>query len=265
MTFHDFPWGAGVADWDQKRLEQQDFDLRVGAVNSLNTGKNTVSFALCSIWDTDRVRQAYLNAGWAGGSLGIHVEKVGKHQQTKGSYGLISNAATAIVSFKGRQSDAYWNFEVEPAGRTSVWSIYVEKRRTKNHAGEDANPAEQPVGLDAKAMYHWSQQGDWVFADGFGSGTTFVAALQVGRSCVGTEPDPIQFEAARDRLSEQIRRRIEADQREFNEQRREQELEARELRLVKEQKLVKLKKKKKRRTPTKGDDTVSESGVMFVP
>lgn len=269
MFFHDFPWGAGLADWDQKRLSQQDFDLRIGAMHSLNTGKDTVSFALASGWDLDRVRQAYLNAGWTGGSLLLSIEKVGKHQQTKGSYGLIGTTANAVVTFKGRQSDAYWNFDVDPAARTTLWSIYVEKRRTKNKAGAEVNPAEQPVGLDAKAMTHWSQPGDWIFVDGFGSGTTFIAALQVGRCVVGTEPDPEQFEAARDRLTEQVRRRIAEDQKEVDAQRREQDLEKKELRLQKEQKLVKLKKLKKRKTPTKGgttgDDTVSESGVWFLP
>ena len=45
-------------------------------------------------------------------------------------------------------------------------------------------------------------------------------------------------------------------------------MEKKELRLQKEQKLVKLKKQK-RKTPTKGgttgEDTVSESGVWFLP
>ena len=67
--------------------------------------------------------------------------------------------------------------------------------------------------------------------DGFGSGTTFIAALQVGRCVVGTEPDPEQFEAARDRLTEQVRRRIAEDQKEVDAQRREQDLEKKELRL----------------------------------
>ena len=268
MCFHDFPWGARLADWDMKRLEQQDFDLRVSATHSLNTGKDTVSFALCSYWDVERVRQAYLNAGWSGGSLPLVVEKVGKLQQTHGSYGLINNLSFVVVTFKGKQSEAYWSFDVDPASRCSLWSVYPEKRRTKNKMGDDANPAEQPVGIDAKAMSHWSQPGDWVFCDGFGSGTTFVSALLVGRSCVGTEPDPVQFEAARDRLAELVRRRIEADQREFNALRREQELEAKELKLAKDQRALKMRKKKQKRTPKKGatgEDTVSESGVWFLP
>ena len=105
-----FPFGVPVSP-----TGPEEAVLRIGAMHSMNTGKDAVSFALASGWDLDRVRQAFLNAGWTGGSLLLSIEKEGKHQQTKGSHGLIGTTASAVVTFKGRQSDAYWNFDVDPA------------------------------------------------------------------------------------------------------------------------------------------------------
>ena len=84
MSFHDFPRVAGFADGTQKRLSQQDFDLRFGAMHSLNTGKGTVSFALASGCDIDRVCQAYLNADRRESALNW---EGGQAPASEGSYG----------------------------------------------------------------------------------------------------------------------------------------------------------------------------------
>ena len=44
--------------------------------------------------------------------------------------------------------------------------------------GQVINPAEQPTDVDRRAMEHWSGMKDWIFCDGFGSGTTLIAALE---------------------------------------------------------------------------------------
>ena len=73
--------------------------------------------------------------------------------------------------------------------------------------------------VDRRAMEHWSAMGDFVFCDCFGSGTTLIAALEVGRSfCVGTEPDH-SWEAAGQRLDHEIMSYIE-----FDDQRRKEAL-----------------------------------------
>ena len=37
MNFHDFPWGSGIAHWDQKVLSQSEFNLRISAVSHSTT------------------------------------------------------------------------------------------------------------------------------------------------------------------------------------------------------------------------------------
>jgi DNA modification methylase len=111
----------------------------------------------------------------------------------------------AVVSFKRAQGESYWNFPTIPVeDRHNVWFTAPEKSKLKDELGVIVNPSQQPLHIDAKAMTHWSLNGSWVFSDGFGSGTTLVAALKSGRSAVGTEPDPRQFAAARERLVEEI-------------------------------------------------------------
>jgi len=77
------------------------------------------------------------------------------------------------------------------------------------------NPAEQPTDIDRRAMEHWSAMGDWVFCDGFGSGTTLIAALECGRSIVATEPDESQWMSACARLDHEIGRCLRFDEASF--------------------------------------------------
>jgi DNA modification methylase len=120
---------------------------------------------------------------------------------TKQAYGLINVTNPAVVSFKRPQSEHYWNFPQSPVDeRYNIWFTNAEKAKLKDDDGIPINPSQQPVFIDHKAMAHWSLPGSWVFADGFGSGTTLIAALKSGRSCVSTEPDERQFWAARERL-----------------------------------------------------------------
>jgi DNA modification methylase len=213
MIFHDFPWGHGIAEWDH-RLTVEEFRLRISAVNRLNSFRDTISFALCSHWDVDRIKEAYEAVGWTGGSLHLTVVKLNKMEPTKTGYGLINVTNTAVVTFRRGQGNAYWNFPTEPADqRHNVWHLFAEKAKVKDQDGV-VNPSQQPIEIDQKAIQHWSQHGSWVFVDGFGSGTTLIAALRSGRSAVGTEPDHRQFVAARSRMQEmcaQLERESEQD------------------------------------------------------
>lgn len=163
MIFHDFPWGARLAPWDVK-LSQQDFNLRVSACDRLNTYKDSVSFALCSLWDAGMVKSAYEHSDWKGGSIGLTIKKLGKIEPTKVDYGLINVANHAVVTFKGRQSEATWSFTPDPSDRENVWEVLTEKRKRVDQHGV-VNPSEQPLEIDQRAMMHWSRHGEWVFVD----------------------------------------------------------------------------------------------------
>ena len=247
MIFHDFPWGEGtpIAPWDV-RLTQNEFNTRIKAVHRLNTGEHTVSFALCSAWDTDRVRTAYESAGWTGKSLRVYVEKLGKLEMTKQQYGLTNDGQDCVVTFKSRQSSAYWNFsQTDPDDRKQTWQEYTEKHKYKDQSGVVVNPSEQPLGIDQRAMQHWSRFAEWIFCDGFGSGTTMVAALRAGRSAVGTEPDQRQFRAATRRLQEFIARAVKEGKKEIREKMAEERLEKKSRKTTQEAQKLKAKLKKR--------------------
>ena len=134
----------------------------------------------------------------------VVVDKVNKMEKTKQAYGLIEHCQPAVVSFKGPQGESCWNFTDDPDERKQRWPVVAQKTKLKDDAGNLINFSEQPLEIDFRAITHWSRMGDWVFVDGFGTGTSFVAALRAGRHAVGTEPDPVQFEAAVNRLTAAI-------------------------------------------------------------
>ena len=204
MHFHDFPWGAKLAHWDQKPMSQADFNTRISAVTSLNSNPNAVSFALCSIYDVRLLRDAHHAAGWTGGEYNLWVDKTNVIDFTSEKAGLITHTNAALVSFRGKQSESVWCFAPDREDRSQRWQTKAVLNKHKAFDAQVINPTEQPVDVDRRAMEHWSAMGDYVFCDGFGSGTTFLAALEVGRSCVGTEPDHRQWEAAGQRLDKEI-------------------------------------------------------------
>jgi hypothetical protein len=159
----------------------------------------------------DRVRQAHHNASWEGGEHFILVDKVNVVEPTKEDNGLINHCNCACVSFKAEQSSAIWNFGADAAQRKQRWAVNTTKQKCVDSLGQIINIAEQPVQLDAKALTHYSNPGDWIFVDGFGSGTSFLAALCEGRNMVGTEPDSEQFSAAVERVTRAIAAQISAD------------------------------------------------------
>lgn len=65
----------------------------------------------------------------------------------------------------------------------SVWEI-DKPYQSKLH------PTMKPVALFAKAISHSSQKGDFIYDPFLGSGTTLIAAEQLGRRCYGAEIEP---------------------------------------------------------------------------
>src|SRR5690606_21114837 len=98
-----------------------------------------------------------------------------------------------------------WVFPNTPDERKCRWPALAVKSKTPGVNGQPCNFSEQPVEVDQKSTSHWSKFGDWIFVDGFGSGTSLIACLNERRSCVGTEPDPDQLNAACIRLDNEIR------------------------------------------------------------
>ena len=204
LMLHDFPWGNKLADWDQL-MSQTDFNLRISACTQLNTYPRAVSFALLSFYDLKANRDAHKEAGWTGGDIVLVIDKTNVVEPTHKTHGLISHLNAAQVCFRTKQSDCCWVFPNTPDERKCRWPALAVKSKTPGVNGQPCNFSEQPVEIDQKAISHWSKFGDWIFVDGFGSGTSLIACLNERRSCVGTEPDPDQFKAACIRLDNEIR------------------------------------------------------------
>lgn len=69
-------------------------------------------------------------------------------------------------------------------GQYGVWEIAPVHKRTGGH------PAEFPVELPARCIKMHSREGDIILEPFCGSGTTLIAAEQLGRICYGMEIDP---------------------------------------------------------------------------
>lgn len=69
-------------------------------------------------------------------------------------------------------------------GQWAIWEIATVNKRTGDH------PAEFPVELPARCIKMHSRPGDIILEPFCGSGTTLIAAEQLGRKCFGMELDP---------------------------------------------------------------------------
>lgn len=65
---------------------------------------------------------------------------------------------------------------------------------------EKLHPTQKPVALLEYLIRTYSNEGETVLDNCFGSGSTLVAALKCGRSCIGFEQEPTYFDAAAERL-----------------------------------------------------------------
>jgi len=74
-------------------------------------------------------------------------------------------------------------FFQEDRTRTNVWD-FDRPRRSEEH------PTMKPVGLIAECILHSTTNGQIVFDPFLGSGTTLIAAEQLGRKCYGMEISP---------------------------------------------------------------------------
>jgi DNA modification methylase len=91
------------------------------------------------------------------------------------------------------------NFELGQHGRnrTNVWTYAgVNSFRKGRLADLSLHPTVKPVRLVADALLDCSRRGDIVLDPFIGSGTTIVAAEQVGRRGYGLEIDPLYVDAA---------------------------------------------------------------------
>jgi len=90
---------------------------------------------------------------------------------------------------------------LEYGRRTNIWQYLVGKGHTTKNAAAFEHPAMFPERLAEDHLVSWSNEGDIVLDPFLGSGTTGVAAMQLGRKFIGIEIAPEYFEMAKIRIA----------------------------------------------------------------
>lgn len=75
------------------------------------------------------------------------------------------------------------HYFVDDRTQTSVWQV------DRPHTSAE-HPTMKPVELPSKAIVNSSQRGEYIYDPFLGSGTTLIAAEQLGRICYGMEIEP---------------------------------------------------------------------------
>lgn len=73
-----------------------------------------------------------------------------------------------------------------------------------NRDAEKLHPTQKPVALLEWLIKTYTNEGDTVLDNCFGSGSTLEAALNTGRHCIGFELEPKYFDLTAERLSERM-------------------------------------------------------------
>ena len=96
---------------------------------------------------------------------------------------------------KAEMASTSWGNKVELINLT--WTNYVNTK-------ESIHPCERPVGLYAWCIEQVPKQPQTILDPFMGSGTTGVAAIQLGRSFIGIEREPKYFDIACKRIEQAV-------------------------------------------------------------
>lgn len=108
-----------------------------------------------------------------------------------GNNGSTTGEANGSMKFKGFTPETYDRDMRNPS------SVQYFNNREK---GRGLHPTQKPVALMEYLIKTYTNEGDTVLDFTMGSGTTGVAAKNLGRSFIGIELDPTYFQIAKDRI-----------------------------------------------------------------
>lgn len=122
-------------------------------------------------------------------SCNIIKDKLNKH------VGMVSKASSRDSNGLTRKKAGYGKNLIQKYGRRhNVWEITPEKRNGINH------PAVFPEKLARDHIITWSNENDIILDPFIGSGTTAIAAMNVGRRFIGFELDASYYDIAKERI-----------------------------------------------------------------
>ena len=139
-------------------------------------------------------------------------KRLGKHYQiivsaSKGAQPRVFNPLRADLPLEAHQSKSRENGALV----TDVWSdireltsgYFAGQEPLRDSSGERAHLEQSPLALLVRIILLSSLPGDTVLDPFCGTGTTLVAASQLGRCSVGIESDPVNCQLIAERLADQ--------------------------------------------------------------
>jgi site-specific DNA-methyltransferase (adenine-specific) len=213
MVLTDPPYGTTACKWDTvidlplmweqlKRVIKPNGAIVMTASQPFTSAlvmSNPKMFKYCWVWD----KRAAGNHGLAKHQpMKVHEDVVVFSQNThlylpimtkgksrkKGGYGLGNSIATGMKEISPRLCDDYYP--------KSILEITNAGRSGKVH------PTQKPVALMEYLIRTYTHEGETVLDFTMGSGTTGVAAKNLGRKFIGIELDQGYFDIARKRIEE---------------------------------------------------------------
>lgn len=100
-----------------------------------------------------------------------------------------SQACDGLAIFHSKDIRKRWN----GGGKAGIWRCSVE-------IGKKIHPTQKPLKLMLQLVADFTDPAETIFDPYMGSGTTGVAALQLGRQFIGIEKNPVYFEMAVKRI-----------------------------------------------------------------
>ena len=171
---------GGDAPWDDMKPQDYSAMLKAALVNAqVATDKAAPIYLWFASVHVGIVIQALEDTGWAQRNLIILLTWV------KNTF-----AGSLFAQFKHKYEACFYSHKVKasprwygPTNETTVWE-YDKPHKNPDH------PTSKPVELATRAMTNSSTLGDIVLDLFLGSGSTMIAAQQMGRACYGTELEP---------------------------------------------------------------------------
>jgi len=107
------------------------------------------------------------------------------------------NGWEEIVYLQKPDGPLTYNYQL---GQAKDWDIRSIVGHTTKEDGERFHPTQKPIKVISKFISYWSNENDIVLDPFLGSGTTAVAAINLGRRFIGIEKDKKFCEAAEERI-----------------------------------------------------------------
>lgn len=184
--------GARTVEYGELDFERISDEVRTRVASLCSTVTNVWFLTFCQAEAVQAWREAHEAAGAKYKRACIWLKPDGAPQFTGDRPGMGYESIAASWCGVGRSK---WN----GGGRHGV---FIHAQRDSNHPKQ--HMTQKPIALMLELVQLFSSRGDTILDPFMGSGTTGVAAIQLGRKFIGIERDPRYFEIACKRIEQAV-------------------------------------------------------------